>query len=242
MNGLAVHARQGNRLCYQPIQSLLCDGAEPNAVIDGFLALHPFSTLYIADLNLLSANGDNTQLITYLLKQYPHIQFWIDQGVLYEDDHQFPHNWKQVIGTESLTDSIYTRVVSSKTDLILSLDFSESLIGSNQILNNPNQWPQQVIVMTLSKVGTNTGPDWAQLKKIRQLAKHSQIIAAGGIRNISDLKRLSEMGIQSALVASSLHTGQLSADDIQILSEIVCNPQLTTQIQSKKNRHYSTKP
>ncbi len=228
MNGLAVHARQGNRQCYQPVQSMLCDSSEPNVVIDGFLALHPFTTIYIADLNLLSANGDNTQLITCLLKQYPNIQFWIDQGVLYKDDHQFPHNWKQVIGTESLTDSIYARVVSNQTDLILSLDFSESLIGSNQILNNPNQWPQQVIVMTLSKVGTNAGPDWARLEKIQQLAIHSQIIAAGGIRDADDLKRLSEMGIHNALLASSLHTGQFSADAIQMLSEIVCNPRFTT--------------
>lgn len=228
MNGVVVHALQGNRQCYQPVQSTLCDSAEPNVVIDGFLALHPFSTLYIADLNQLSANGDNTQLITSLLKQYPQIQFWIDQGVLYEDDHQFPHNWKPVIGTESLTDSIYARVVSNQTDVILSLDFSESLIGSNQILNNPNLWPQQVIVMTLSKVGTNSGPDWTRLETIQQLTIHSQIIAAGGIRDVGDLKRLSDRGIHNALLASSLHTGQLNADDIQMLSEIVCNPRFTT--------------
>jgi phosphoribosylformimino-5-aminoimidazole carboxamide ribotide isomerase len=218
MNGVVVHAQQGNRQCYQPIQSSLCNSAEPEAVIEGFLALSAFNTLYIADLNRISADGNNTQLITDLLKRYPTIQFWIDQGMLYEHSHHLPDNWTQIIGTESLTDTMISVLASKQTGWILSLDFKQTLIGPDQLLNTPDHWPKQVIVMTLSKVGCNAGPDWNRLESIQKNTIHSQIVAAGGIRGASDLIKLSAMGINSALIASCLHTGQRSSDDIQMLS------------------------
>jgi phosphoribosylformimino-5-aminoimidazole carboxamide ribotide isomerase len=218
LNSAVVHAHQGNRQHYQPITSSLSNTANPVAVIQGFLALSAFKTIYIADLNRLSGKGNNSQLIIKLLNQYPTIQFWIDQGVLYENNHQLPRNWTQVIGTESITDATLDAVTSKKNNLILSLDFKQTLIGSQQLLNTPNHWPKQVIVMTLTKVGTSTGPDWTRLEDILQKTVHSQIIAAGGIRGKDDLIRLSEMGIHSALIASCLHNGQLSGDDINILS------------------------
>jgi phosphoribosylformimino-5-aminoimidazole carboxamide ribotide isomerase len=72
--------------------------------------------------------------------------------------------------------------------------------------------------MTLTRVGTNTGPDWERLKKIQQMTTQSRLTAAGGIRGVSDLNRLTEMGIHSALLASCLHNGQLCDADIQKLA------------------------
>jgi phosphoribosylformimino-5-aminoimidazole carboxamide ribotide isomerase len=217
-NGLVVHAHQGNRESYQPIKSSLCNSAQPQAVIDAFLTLHTFSTLYIADLDLLSAAGNNTQLIHSLLEQFPQIQFWIDQGILYHHTDQLANNWIQVIGSESLSESMLPVMSSKPADLILSLDFKQSLIGSNQLLKTTQYWPEQVIVMTLTRVGTNTGPDWERLKKIQQMTTQSRLTAAGGIRGVSDLNRLTEMGIHSALLASCLHNGQLCDADIQKLA------------------------
>ncbi len=218
MNGLVVHANQGNRETYQPLQSSLCTSAEPEAVIEVLLALHPFTTLYIADLNLLSEDGNNTQKIDYLLAQYPHVEFWIDQGKICSSTERLPHNWIQVIGSESLTDSMLPAITARPGELILSLDFKDSLIGPDQLLSSSRYWPEQVIIMTLSKVGTNTGPDWERLEQIQQMATHSQLVAAGGIRGFSDLNRLSQIGIHSALLASSLHSGQLSDVDIKRLT------------------------
>ncbi|HFD11015.1 MAG TPA: hypothetical protein ENJ32_00890 [Crenotrichaceae bacterium] len=218
MNGIVVHARHGNRQTYQPIQSLLCETAKPGNVINGFLELYPFTTMYIADINRLSANGNNTGTIIQLVEQYPHIQFWVDQGILHHHKYQPPENWLQIIGTESLTDAMLATVRLKPAELILSLDFKQSLIGSSQILEYPEQWPQQVIVMSLNKVGADTGPDWILLQKIKQLAMNSHIVAAGGIRGTSDLIKLSEMGIHRALLASSLHSGKLSGDDLHRLS------------------------
>ncbi|MEE9412747.1 MAG: HisA/HisF-related TIM barrel protein [Methylococcales bacterium] len=216
-NGLVVHARQGNREFYQPLQSSLCDSTQPHAVINAFLALHAFPAVYIADLNRLSADGNNTQLIDSLLEQFPQVQFWIDQGVLYKHSDHLARNWNQVIGSESLTDSMLSAMASKPAGLILSLDFKQSLIGPNQLLETDKYWPEQVIIMALSKVGSNTGPDWERLEKIQQLTTRCRLVAAGGIRGLSDLHKLSKMGIHSALLASCLHNGQLSATDIQQL-------------------------
>ncbi|MEE9423936.1 MAG: HisA/HisF-related TIM barrel protein [Methylococcales bacterium] len=217
-NGLVVHAHQGNRESYQPIQSSLCHSAQPQAVIEAFLTLHTFSTLYIADLDLLSADGNNTQLIHSLLEQFPQIQFWIDQGVLYNHTDQLADNWIQVIGSESLTESMLPAITSKPADLILSLDFKQHLIGPNQLLETAKHWPDQVIVMTLAKVGTNTGPDWERLKIIQQMTTQSRLVAAGGIRGVNDLNRLTGMGIHSALLSSCLHNGQLCDTEIQKLA------------------------
>jgi phosphoribosylformimino-5-aminoimidazole carboxamide ribotide isomerase len=72
--------------------------------------------------------------------------------------------------------------------------------------------------MTLAKVGTNTGPDWERLKKIQLMTTQSRLVAAGGIRGVSDLNRLAEMDIHSALLSSCLHNGQLCDADIQKLA------------------------
>ncbi len=216
MNNVVVHARHGNRASYQPIQTTLSVSADPITVINGFLELYSFNTVYIADLNQLSTAGNNIATIKLILSQFPDIQFWIDQGKLLDAD-QLPDNWIQVIGTESLTDAKLPVVTSGQTKIILSLDFSHSLIGSCQWLETAHQWPQQVIAMTLNKVGSNTGPDWELLKTILQLTKYSQVIAAGGIRGKADLIKLSEMGIHRALLATALHSGQLTSNDLHLI-------------------------
>jgi phosphoribosylformimino-5-aminoimidazole carboxamide ribotide isomerase len=53
-----------------------------------------------------------------------------------------------------------------------------------------------------------------RLQAIRAIAGDCEIIAAGGIRNADDLKRLDDIGIAGALVATSLHSGELGATEI----------------------------
>jgi phosphoribosylformimino-5-aminoimidazole carboxamide ribotide isomerase len=41
---------------------------------------------------------------------------------------------------------------------------------------------------------------------------HHTFIAAGGVRNMADLMALEQSGIESALVATALHSGSLYPD------------------------------
>lgn len=219
LNGIVVHARNGTRELYQPIHSKLSNSAQPKAIVEGFLNLYEFKTIYIADLNQLTNQGNNTQTILNLLHQYPTLQFWVDQGLFYNQSNKLPTNWKQIIGTESLTEMMISTVFTIDADWVLSLDFSQTFIGSQTTLNKPHQWPKHVIVMTLNRVGSQTGPDWDRLKEIQIISKHSQIIAAGGIRGANDLEKLTRMGIHHSLLSTCLHRGNISRDEIYQLSK-----------------------
>lgn len=217
-NGIVVHARAGLRQQYQPVQSVLCHSTQPEDMVRGFLKLFPFKTIYVADLDKLSGEGDHSTALLELVKQFTDIQFWIDQGCLVDPD-QYPSNWIPVIGTESIAQDQQPDGISLSSRIVLSLDFNDEIIGNNTIARYPEHWPDHVIVMTLNRVGTNSGPDWQRLKTVLKQSIHSHITAAGGIRNQRDLLTLSRIGVKNALIATALHSGHISSDHIHLLSK-----------------------
>ena len=66
LSGQAVSAYRGERDSYQPLQSMLCQGSEPAAVLRGFLDFYPFTAVYLADLDALLGRGDNNSVINRL--------------------------------------------------------------------------------------------------------------------------------------------------------------------------------
>jgi len=66
----------------------------------------------------------------------------------------------------------------------------------------------------LPRVGSNQGPDLDRLSAYRKHYPQQKIIAAGGIRDKEDLRTLGQIGIRQALVATALHNGKISPDDI----------------------------
>ena len=60
---------------YRPLEhSRVSASPEPAAVIEGLLALHPFRTLYIADLDAIRKQGDHKALIFGLRRMFPQLQ------------------------------------------------------------------------------------------------------------------------------------------------------------------------
>ena len=51
--GVVVRARHGDRASYRPIETPLSRTSEPLDVVAGLLSLHPFRTLYVADLDAI---------------------------------------------------------------------------------------------------------------------------------------------------------------------------------------------
>src|SRR5660398_190104 len=72
----------------------------------------------------------------------------------------------------------------------------------------------QVIMLTLNRVGTESGPDWSILESSRATFPHLSLIAGGGVRSPDDMWRLAEMGVDGILIATALHRGSISAADI----------------------------
>jgi phosphoribosylformimino-5-aminoimidazole carboxamide ribotide isomerase len=222
MNGQVVHAKHGNRHEYAPIKSALTDSSEPLAVVQALVALYPFKQLYIADINAIQKAKNHQKTILEIAKRFPQLEIWLDAGF----DNQASinacsfHNIKPVLGSESLISIEQYQALSSASQhtAILSLDYKDDLFqGSKQLLNDASLWPKDMIVMSLNKVGSNTGPDLAKLISIKKQSQQSNIYAAGGVRGLADLEALQALGIKGVLVASSLHNGALTDHQIKHL-------------------------
>jgi len=215
-NGVVVHAQQGKRDQYQPINTGLCASPDIYQVIDAFLGLYDFDTFYIADLNAITGQGNHDALIIDVLTFFPHITFWLDQGYRqYDPDLKLPGNMLPVLGSESYSDDTLSEMKAFNNNFILSLDYSAAnLLGAKQIFINQDLWPDNIIIMTLDRVGSHAGPDLERLNDFCRRYPTKNFIAAGGIRNKQDLMALDEAGIKQALLASALHAGEIAGDDI----------------------------
>ena len=223
MGGVVVHARAGERDRYRPLQdSVLAPSAEPAAVIAGLLALHPFRTLYIADLDAIMGRGDHKALIRDLKQAFPSLRFWVDAAFAAACAcRRFLDAGlgDLVLGSESQCDPALLESLAGEPRLVLSLDFrGEQALGAPALFASPRLWPERVIVMTLARVGAGAGPDLERLRAIRAMAPEKRLHAAGGVRGADDLAALQELGCAGALVASALHDGRLGRADLARLA------------------------
>lgn len=210
MGGQVVAARAGRRDTYRPIESLLTAATDVHSVVGALLRLHPFRTIYIADLDALTGLGSHASSIAELSRSHPDVRFWVDQGRAFADHCLASGNIVPVIGTESWDSAAEAR--AAHAERVLSLDFlGGRFVGAQAWLDAQADWPDDVIVMSLSHVGTGQGPDIERLEWFRRDCPGRRIIAAGGVRDADDLRELAKLGIDAALVATSLHNGALSS-------------------------------
>jgi phosphoribosylformimino-5-aminoimidazole carboxamide ribotide isomerase len=216
--GEVVHARRGERDSYRPVVSQLCRGSRPLDVIAGFLEVHPFDTLYVADLDAIQRRGDNQATIAEIDRAFPQVQLWVDSG---RGDRAACESWLErnpgtlVLGSEAVSEPTILRELGDGARIVLSLDFrDEAFLGPPGLLNAVEDWPQRVIVMTLARVGSGAGPDLARLDEVARQAQGRQIFAAGGVRGGEDLRDLARRGIDGVLVASALHDRRIGRAEI----------------------------
>ena len=215
-DGVVVHARQGLREQYQPISTQLCQSSDIYQVIEAFLKVYNFDTIYIADLNAITHQDNHDFLIAGVLASFPHIVFWIDRG--YQHFKKYPRNHTPVLGSECYNDETALELKAFNKRFILSLDYSVSeALGAKSLFSDQDLWPESIIIMTLNRVGSNQGPDLDKLNRFCRQYPHKNFIAAGGIRNAADLQALKQVGVKQALVASALHSGAISHKDINNL-------------------------
>jgi phosphoribosylformimino-5-aminoimidazole carboxamide ribotide isomerase len=214
----AVRAKMGERHLYAPIKTPLAATSVPCDVIAGFLSLHPFRTIYIADLDAIEGGETHREVIRELQTDFPDLHFWIDPGVTSLSDARLwltSERVHLVIGSETWRDADELAQLRDDPRVILSLDFRGATFqGQAALLNNENLWPRRLIVMTLARVGSDAGPDLECLKRIIERAEPRAVYAAGGLRGKDDLRLLREAGAAGVLVASALHDGRLGKSDL----------------------------
>lgn len=219
--GEVVRAERGQRDSYRPIVTPLNAGSDAVAVAEGLRTLFPFPTFYIADLDAIEGRAPNTPALARLRAMPDAPELWVDAGLA--DAAEFAAALAEpllcpVLGSESQQDVSLLGRFRHHPGLILSLDFfGDGFRGPAALLDQPDLWPQRVIVMTLARVGSATGPDFARLREIKEKAGSRSIVAAGGVRDEADIRALSSLGIAEALVSTSLHNGKLTARQLASL-------------------------
>jgi HisA/HisF family protein len=223
-DGAVVHARMGIRSAYAPIETPLSPTSGPTDVARGLLSIFPFKKFYVADLNAIENKDNNNAALKRLSLDFPELVFWVDAGIA---DVHHAQRWFEaglghlVLGSETQRDSDLIRFLCRNNRTVLSLDFrGDAFLGPASLLNEANIWPTNVIVMTLARVGSASGPDMNWLTTIKSRAANRQVYAAGGVRDANDLASLATAGIAGALVATSLHNGKLTGAQIARLSEL----------------------
>jgi phosphoribosylformimino-5-aminoimidazole carboxamide ribotide isomerase len=220
-DGAVVHARRGERDAYRPVRSQLCAGSAPLEVVAGLLAAYPFATLYIADLDAIQLRGGNIESIRQIRQRFPALRLWVDNGLA---DPSGCRDWlaqdlgELVLGSETQSGRATLQALQdddARRRLILSLDYRDDrFLGPPELLSAQALWPQRVIVMTLSLVGSGGGPDLGLLRRWRGEAPAKKIFAAGGVRGGEDLLALADCGISGVLVATALHERRIGRAEI----------------------------
>ena len=216
--GLVVHARQGQRDAYRPVDSPLCRDPRPSAVAQALLSLTVARRVYVADLDGILDARPQAGLLQALMAAWPAVEWWIDAGLRDADDADrlaarlgpAGERWRPVFGTESL------RGAAALADLapwaargVLSLDRrAGQAMDPAGVWSQPAVWWPRTIVMTLERVGSGAGPDLLTLPALRAQAPQVRCwVGSGGVRSPADLADGAATGASAWLVASALHAG-----------------------------------
>lgn len=214
-NNGCVSGQSGKRNTYTRLNSIY--GEDPIEIAFN-LKKSGARCLYIADLDKIENDGDNSELISKINKILPVI---LDNGANSIEDIHF--NKKictySILATETMgsvddTIEIFKKLPFEK--LILSVDIknnellvNNSNIKINDIISLVNEVkPDYTILLNISHVGTKKGNGDAFTKEVISKTPYTQHIMAGGITNESIRKYKSE-GIDNFLIGTILHDGSM---------------------------------
>jgi phosphoribosylformimino-5-aminoimidazole carboxamide ribotide isomerase len=228
LNGVAVHAVRGRRQEYQPLKSVLCDCAEPVEVAAALKKMG-FVEGYVADLDAIMGKGTNSRVIGRIVDETG-LNLMVDAGVdsLAKAKETFRSKAsKLIVGTETLRDlhSVEEALEAFGSEkVVVSLDLrngevlsKEGTLQSISAVTAARKLQglgvRQLIALDLARVGSGEGTD-LQLIKTLILEVDMEVYVGGGVRDTQDLKTLQKLGVSGALIATALHTGKISAQQL----------------------------
>jgi phosphoribosylformimino-5-aminoimidazole carboxamide ribotide isomerase len=237
MDGQVVQGFRGERENYRPIQSVLTSATDPLHVAAALQAETKCRAFYIADLNAIQKQGDHHAIIRKLAGQLD-ADLWVDAGA------------KQSRGAQKVLETGASQVIigSETLDHLAALHhiqelvrperllFSLDIAGGKVLSDTPDLTGQRplaalrtlvaaglsrFIILTLDRVGTGTGPDYRLLQGARQAFPHLFVVAGGGVRTPDDLQQLATTGVNGVLIASALHRGWITRQDLAPFSPAI---------------------
>ena len=228
LNGVAVHAVKGKRSEYQPLKSVLCNSAAPLTVACKFRSCG-FGDLYIADLDAITGKGENLEVLQKIADKTG-LALMVDAGISDIDGAQRLLRCgvaRVIVGTETLPSlnclkEMIQRLGNEK--IVVSLDLKNGKvlskspsIASMDVFKLARRLEKmgacELIVLDLARVGSGEGVDMALLEKLI-LELKIKVDVGGGVRDIDDLAALKLLGVHGVLLATALHSGKISVDQL----------------------------
>jgi phosphoribosylformimino-5-aminoimidazole carboxamide ribotide isomerase len=129
-----------------------------------------------------------------------------------------PDNVSPVLGTETaslelMEEASMQREIVASVDMVgrkvLTRDSEMAARSPLEVLRRLNGLPLSgIILLELDRVGTSAGLDMEFLEKASSVSNHA-LILGGGVKDMLDLRLLEDLGFCGALVATSVHNGQI---------------------------------
>jgi phosphoribosylformimino-5-aminoimidazole carboxamide ribotide isomerase len=229
LNGIAVHAVRGRRKEYQPLKSILCASTDPVDVAAELNALG-FSELYVADLDAITGRHQDFSLFKRIADETG-LRLMVDAGItsLKTTEELLASGVsKVIIGTETLSSASFVAAAVKSfgsEKVMVSLDLMNgqvlskfeqgALVEPMTLLREfQDMGVSQIIVLDLAKVGSGEGVNTQFLKEVVRTIK-AKVFVGGGVRGVKDLVKLKDLGVFGVLVATALHSGKISTEELK---------------------------
>ncbi len=199
---------------------------EPLEVIQRFSSAGS-KWIHLVDLDAAYGTGENAKLIKHLV-QMSQVDIQLSGGIANQKslDAALATSAKRVnISTAGLQDIDWIKNVIEKyrERVCVGLDVTNgSLIarGSGKVIGDLDHFISvlneagcsRIIITDNSTDGALVGPNFQLLEQVINQSS-AEIVASGGVSNLSDLKQLRKMGLAGAIVGKALYVGQFSIEE-----------------------------
>jgi phosphoribosylformimino-5-aminoimidazole carboxamide ribotide isomerase len=236
LGGRAVHARAGIRDRYAPVQSAAgwpIDPGNARTLAEIYTDVLGISEIYAADLDAILNQRPQEEVTRGLASLKATL--WLDAGVRSVDDARRAIALgasRVIVGLETLPSfdvlsDICAAVGGDRVAFSLDLRDGQPIVSNGARTRvHGTRGPEEIaslaaisgartlIVIDLARVGTGRGIDVDLLTRIRSATPGPRLVAGGGVRGWEDLVQVAKAGCDAALVATALHTGAISAEQI----------------------------
>lgn len=241
--GIAVHARGGDRERYRPVRSALAPGAagDPVALLRAYGEALGVDECYLADLDAIGGGPLQGEVLRRL--RDPESGFagrlMVDAGT--SDPESAVATLaggagQVVVALETLRDfgqlaAVVERVGPARTIFGLDLRHGQPILHpalreAGYDGRDPMSLAARAVVagvrillvLDLGRVGTMDGVDLGFLRSLRRHFPNERLLAGGGVRHRHDLERIRDVGCDGALVASAIHEGRITREDVAALA------------------------
>ncbi len=232
LNGVVVRGVAGRRSEYRPLVSRLTSSCHPLDVAVALRHHFGFTELYVADLNAIQGAYPDWAALALLLANG--FRLWVDAGVVKWEDAAALDLFgvrTVVVGLETVAGpqalAAIVRALGEQT--VFSLDLRAGVpLGNLALWKHQDAASiaaeavalgvQRFLLLDLTRVGMSDGTGTLDLcVQLATTFPNVERSAGGGVRGVDDLRQLRDNGVQNVLVASALHDGRLTPDDLAAL-------------------------